>query len=326
MKNLIIVDAFQNNTTRQNALRDCISQLKKSGYDILLTTNAKELPVDIVGMCNYCVYNDDNTLLPAEKSPSCWFADYEDVITITSAAATYVIVKKLALGLSIARTMGYTNFLFIEYDCIIHDNDLPKIKSLFDILDEKKAVFFHFWDDKFPVSEINPPGLETLVFAGNVEYFIEKVELPVTYEQWVNSTQYTVGYLALEHKFAEIFKKEMQNVHVITDKKSPTYFNNSNMDLFSNRYDVHVVTDVDCPTNVTLLIIGNNINTVISLNNNIVFDETVPKNGWRKVHFDITNPVHVEIRTDGKLTEYTLTTENISKYITGTRTKFGQTQ
>lgn len=319
MKNIIIVDAYQNNSTRQNALRDCLTQLKKSGYDVMLSTNAKELPVDIVGLCNYCVYNDDNTLLPTETSPSCWFADYEDFITINGQAATYVIVKKLALGLSMAKTMGYTNFLFIEYDCIIHDTDLEKITELFERLNEKKAVFFHFWDDNFPLSDSNPVGFETLVFAGNVDFFIDKMQFPVTYDQWLASEKYTIGHNALEYKFPVILKDEMHNIHLITDKKSPTYFTNSNMDLFSNRYDVHLVTDVDSPTSVTLLIIGNNDKTVISLNGTVHFDSVVQKNEWKKVRFDVASPVDVSIKVGDKLTEYTITQENVHTYSTGTR-------
>lgn len=323
MKNLIIVDAYQNNITRQNALRECLTQLKKSGYDVMLTTNAKELSADIVGLCNYCIYNDDNTLLPLETSPSCWFADQEDCITISGKAATYVIVKKLALGLSLAKTIGYTNFLFIEYDCIIHDMDLPKITHLFDKLNEKKAVFFHFWDDNFPLSDTNPIGFETLVFAGNVNFFIEKMEFPVTYEQWVASEKYTIGHNALEYKFPVILKNEMHHIELITDKKSPTYFSHSNMDLFSNRYDVHLIENANSQTEATLLVIGNNDRTVISLDGTVKFDSVTPKNEWRKLHFDITSPVTVSIKTGDKLTEYTVSQENIHTYSTGTRVKHG---
>lgn len=322
MKNLIIVDAYQNNIIRQQALQNCLSQLKKSGYDILLTTNAKELPTNITELCNYCVYNDDNTLLPIETSPSCWFADYEDYITINGKAATYVIVKKLALGLSIAKTMGYTNFLFIEYDCIIHDEDLPKITQLFDRLKEKKAVFFHFWDDGFPISESNPIGFETLVFGGNVNFFIDNMEFPVTYEQWLLSSKYTTGYNALEYKFPVLLQSELHNIDVITDLKSPTYFSKSNMDLFSNRYDVHLLMDSNSSERAMLFVIGNNDRTVIILDGVVHFDEITPKNQWKKIPFSISSPVAVEIRCGNTQTKYTVSQENIQMYSTGTTERF----
>lgn len=319
MKNLIIVNTYINTPEKEEILYQCLYHLKRAGYDILVTSNSVQVTERIMKLCTYYIYNDDNFLLPSEVSPSVWFADNEDYIEVHGRGITYAIVKKLALAVDIAHVMKYDNFVFLEYDNVIVEEDIPQIHKMFSILENKLAVFFRFSQDDVPISGENPLGFETMIFGGNVSFFKNRVELPVTYEDWLYSSIYTIGYHALEFKFPMLFKDHMDRVELMMDKKSGQFFPHSKLDLSSFTKNIHIIENTDQPERPVFLVVGNNFPVTIKIDDTVVFNETLQKGEWKKLYFDITNPVVVEISNNNGLDTYNISQESISLYSSGIR-------
>lgn len=318
MKKLIIVNTYINTPEKEQILYMCLSQLKKTGHDILVSSNSVHVTERILKLCNYYVYNDDNFLLPSESSPSVWFADHEDYMEVYGKGITYAVVKKLAFAVDIANLMKYHSFVFLEYDNFIVDEDLPQIDKLFSILENKLAVFFRFSQDGVPIGADNPLGFETMIFGGNVSFFKNRIELPTSYDEWLYSSIYTIGYHALEFKFPILFKDHMERVQVMMDKKSGQFFPNSKLDLSSFTKNVHIIENKNIPERPVLLIIGNNLPILIKIDDDIVFEETLQKGEWKKLYFDITVPKMLTITTNTSET-YQISQESISSYSSGIR-------
>jgi hypothetical protein len=319
MKNIIIVGAYPNTPTKEKMVYDCISQLKKTGNDILLVSNYPKISDRVLELCNLYVHTDDNLLLSVAESPTCWYANHVDFIETFGTGITYIVVKKLKLAMTIANTMKYDNFMYLECDNIISDQDIPQVEKLFSMTENHIGVFFRFSRDGVPISDTNPLGYETMIFAGNVKFFAEEINFPISYEEWLSNPMWTHGHHALEFKFPSLFVGREKDIKVMMEHKSGTFFPTSRLDLSHCAKSVHVIQNIDNPTNPLLLVVGDDVNISVRINTDVVLDEVLPKNEWKTFYFDITDEVTVETVVKNTTERYTLNKNNIESYSTGIR-------
>jgi len=319
MKNIIIVGAYPNTPAKEQMVYDCISQLKKSGNDVLLVSNYPKLSDRILKLCNLYVHTDDNLLLPESESPTCWYANHVDFIETYGTGITYIVVKKLKLAMAVANTMKYDNFIYLECDNIISDEDIPQVHKLFSLTENHVGVFFRFSRDGVPIDDTNPLGYETMIFAGNVKFFAEKINFPISYEEWLSNPTWTHGHNALEFKFPSLFVGHEKDIMVLMDHKSGTFFPSSTLDLSHCAKSVHVIQNEDNLTNPLLLVVGDNKYISVRINGSIVLDEVLPRNEWRTLYFDMNDDVTIETVVHTTTEKYTLNKTNIELYTTGLR-------
>jgi hypothetical protein len=322
MKKIVIVNAYVNNVEREQILFDALVQLKKTGYDVLLTYNSIITSERVLKLCKYSLYNDDNFMLPREFTPTLWFADDKDYVELLLSGINYVIVKKLNLALHLARSLDYESFLFLEYDNIFDEKDFIKINNIFDILENKKAVFFNFSAPGIPVSPSNPLAFETMIFGGNVNFFLDNIALPNTFEKWKVTPNYMAGgsYTVLEWIIPVLFQNYMDQVEFLETERSTTFFPNSRLDASSVSKDFHILLNQNEPNRPALFIYGRNHHYKAVINGTCVCDQHLIKNAWFITYFDLTDDdVVIETYREGVKDTIVVNRSNIQNIQSGYR-------
>lgn len=258
MKNAIVVGAYINTDEKEQVLYEALLQLKKLQLPIVVVASSI-LSNRIIELCDYHIYDKENLLLPVERSPLYWYADDVETVHLYNRGISYVIVKKLGLALHLLQHLKVDNFLYMEYDSIIHDNDLSKVMDMFAILKSKSAFFCQAAQD----------WLESRIFAGNVKFFLDTLPLPISYEEWITTEPYATHNETLEILFSFVFQNHMDKV-AVTPGFNKHYFTQSKIDLFCISKEVNIVYNEEVPDNPILFLIGANSEYDIHINEHFI--------------------------------------------------------
>jgi hypothetical protein len=244
MKNAIVIGAYINTPEKENILYEALLQLRKLEL-LIIVTSSSILSHRIVELCDYHIYDKENTLLPIDRSPLYWYADGTETIHLYNRGISYVIIKKLNLSLHLLQNIKIDNFVYLEYDNIIHDDDLIKVKDMFTALETKKAFF----------CKASNEWLESRIFAGNVKFFLDNLPLPISYEEWIVTEPYSTRYETLEILFSIIFEPLMKDI-AVTQGYNKDYFDKSKIDLFSIAKEINIIYNKETIDNPLLFLIG----------------------------------------------------------------------
>jgi len=169
VNSIFILDCYADTPIKIDILKKSIASIKQMNLNILLVSHGI-LPTDVISLVDYYLYDADNTFneinFYAEYTYS--NADYN----ITSYIAPhlnlkgheYPIIKSIKNSLAFAKNLGYNNFIFSEFDNIYTENDITKLHRI---------LFNTYKKYKFTVFE-NDNSYETICFAGNTEYMLDK--------------------------------------------------------------------------------------------------------------------------------------------------------
>lgn len=318
MKNLVIVNYYINTPQKEELLYNTLLQLNKLGHDVLLVGNSILTSERVLSLCNHHIYTDDNFLLPKENSPYIWYSDGNECVNVHLKGIAYVIVKKLNLALNFAKNLDYDKFLFLEFDNIFHDDELRKVEGIFETLKEKQAFFCKFGYEE------NLLGFETIIFGGDVKFFVENIPLPNSYEKWVNTFPYSgQATNVLERMFPIVFSNHMDQIEFIP-MSIRNYFPLSQIDAFSFSKDIHIIENADIPTYPLLFIVGDGENYKVTIDGIVVGDNIIERGLWGKYYFDITNKSTSITVTKGQdVEQYVISESNIQQHSTGIRYRLG---
>lgn len=217
-KTIIIIDAFLESPTRLELFEPVLNQVKKIGLPILLISNSP-VPASIQKEVDYFIFDKRNLLFQDEYEsyPFCnfWFKDngftYEHHVFSKQKHALSVLCN-LTKCTNFAIEQGYKKFIRIEWDFLINDKDLPKLKELiFDFANsDKKGYFIYnpsngeglkdlpyhfwmvdldFWKEKFPRIH-SEKDYQDFIFTKNGNKKFEIAE--------------RVSYLAFRDSFSEM--------------------------------------------------------------------------------------------------------------------------
>lgn len=291
-KNVIIISSYANTEQKAASLKRCIHQLKKLSLDTILVSNYTDAD-DIKSLVNYYIHDPENTLLSKEKSPVKWFADGNETIHIHHKGNSYMCCKHMYVGINFAKNR-YDNFLYTEYDNFISDADLPKIQDIFEKLKTKNAWICDFVanGDLF---------YETNIFAGNVNFFSEKIRFVKSIEEWNNMEPYSRMNETLEKIFPVLLNSYKDQIY-FTGLSLDKYFDKSEIDVFSAYSNVNIAYNNEDRSTPMIFIITNNAQYQILLNDQVVYQKYHLKNDWIKYPIKITNEeTNVKIKTNDQL-------------------------
>lgn len=233
MKNLYIISCYANTEQKKSVLINYINQVKKLiNFDILLVSH---IPVseDILNLTDYFIYDSDNFLFPIDRSPSTFFILGNIKINILSCRHGYAFMKNVHNALRFAKSMSYDSFIFSDYDCILGNEDLIKLEQIPFILkeNEKKVFMFKHYN------KVSSLGYyyESKFFAGDVNYFIDNISLPNSYDYWNNIEPYKSSGNVVEDILVSLLNKFEDKLYLIEDDISK-YFLSSSFDIF-HHYD-----------------------------------------------------------------------------------------
>lgn len=226
-KHIFIIDCYVNNQHKIDILKNSIINIKKLGMDVLIVSHCT-LPTDVIEMVDYYLYDSDNTFNQINFYTSYTFSNNEyDIVTRTSVednikSHEFPIIKSIRNALNFVESLGYTSFVFSEYDCLFTDTDINKIQQLLFKLYSKNKDFVFFKHGEF---------CETIFFMGKPVKVLELINsyFPKTVEEY--NTKFTYNYpYGLELFFNDMIKDKCESGIIINDRFA-NYFDSNDKNL-----------------------------------------------------------------------------------------------
>lgn len=253
-KDLLIIGCYPNSKNNEDILIECINSLSDN-FDIVLVSH---FPIHekIQKLVKYVIYDKDNqhadlgSLLIWQKNNN---FNYQ-VHVKNKKDYAYSVLKNIFNGVNLLKNK-YESFYYIDYDCIIHSNDIEKFKNL-----KNKNASFFVREDGF---------LHTLCFYSNINFFIKNVPEFENISSYLNFCKSEVKdkYPVLEHFLYSVFLKNnvLQDINLIKDHPI-NFFTNSQIDIRSvslNDYGVDVpvyIVSLKNENRLFLIYLGNKLN------------------------------------------------------------------
>lgn len=277
--NVIIVGSYANTDKKEVTLKRCISQLKKLNLNIILVSNFDDAD-DVKRSVNHYIYDSENTLLSKEKSPVKWFADSKETIHIHHKGNSYMCCKHMHIAIEFAKNK-YDNFVYIDYDSIISDEDLHKINDIFEKLRYKKV-----WMCDFIAN--GEEFYDTTFFAGNVNFFSKNVRLAKSIDEWNNLPPYSYMNETLEKIFPVLLNSYTNEIH-FTGIPSRKYFDKSEIDVFSAYSSANIAYNNEDKSNPIVFIITSKGKYEILIDGVVSYKNNHEKGNWIKHPIKIEN-------------------------------------
>lgn len=148
IKPIIIVDAFFHNESCLDTFNTYLSFIKKLDIPIMLVTNSN-FDIKLLDDVNYVLYDKQNKLFKKEYPDTdvifIWYGDQHKYFSIQNKALQkhgLSVLSNLYHSTNLAKSLGFTHFFRIEYDCIIKNVDPVNeiIKQTF--LNNKKGYIY----------------------------------------------------------------------------------------------------------------------------------------------------------------------------------------
>jgi hypothetical protein len=149
-KGLVVVLSHADTIDKIEILNECISSIRKQGYDILVSTHI-EVSKEINDVVDYVVYDKENPLIMYDEylnNPSVvyvWMSlpGYEQNYPIKFNHA-YAVMRLIQNASAIADVNGYENVHFVNYDYVLNDENILIRHS--DLLKDNDIVSYNWLD------------------------------------------------------------------------------------------------------------------------------------------------------------------------------------
>ena len=149
-KGLVVVLSHADTIDKIEILNECISSIKKQGYDILVSTHIL-VSKEINDVVDYVVYDKENPLIMYDEylnNPSVvyvWMSlpGYEQNYPIKFNHA-YAVMRLIQNASAIADVNGYENVYFVNYDYVLNDENILIRHS--DLLKDNDIVSYNWLD------------------------------------------------------------------------------------------------------------------------------------------------------------------------------------
>lgn len=224
MKPLIIISTYPSDQKAKNILNRCIHAYRSMGYDVLLVSH---MVVDeyIINSVDYYIYDSDNTFLSHNWCPT-FFNEFGNVsIKIFTAGHALAICRNINASLHFAKSRKYTHFIFTEADVVLNSKDLELLKSYIKTVYSTGRKMLFFRPEEY--RDINGSYVyESLLFGGQVNYFLDTFVPPLTTEDWLDLKMGHTLEVSLYEKFSHDEK-----LFLIINDHSSNIFKNSDVNL-----------------------------------------------------------------------------------------------
>lgn len=214
MKPIVIIGTYPSGEKEVDVLNKCIDSYRLLGYHIMIVSHLP-LDVDTASKVEYVIYDSNNTFLPAEMTPYSWLRTPNLTVNIFNAGHTLPICRNMSNALHLAQSLKYTHFIFTESDIVLKGMDVALLESYLHTLEEEDKKMFFFKPLEY--RDYNGSRVyETLMFGGEVSYFLNTFKPPLDVEEWRGAYM----NLTLELSFYEKFKHDEDKFLIIHDHSS----------------------------------------------------------------------------------------------------------
>jgi hypothetical protein len=308
MKNVIIINSYANTDHRRNVLIDCINKLKKLNIDIILISNYQD-DSHVQSLTDYYIYDSDNFLLPKDKSPLNWFADDKESVHVFHKGTSYIVYKNICTSISFAKNLQYKNFLYLEFDVDFSESDIDKI----DIILNQYLVDAKMWMCNFYSYDM--PAIESILFAGNIDFFLENFILVKSIDDWYNKYPFSTTSDTLENILPKLVNHTNESIYA-TNTSVGEFFNSSKFNICSALSFINIAYNVENKFEPLLFIIAKTGKYNVLINDETIVNKNCLHNDWMKTRFTISDDLSnlKVLFNDSVVFEENVNLENIENF------------
>jgi hypothetical protein len=218
---LIVIGTYPNTKTRKKLTKECIESVLSLNRKIMLVSH---YPVseEIQKMVDFYVYDKHNPLVPHSYYTK--FYNYTNrfdveikIDGLKNTNQSLTVLTNLFNSVKSAKNFGYDKIVYLTYDVIVSDKDIPTIDDMFNRLDTRDGYF----------ATLPTPfghGIETTAMSFKVDYFLntfEDVRDGISYNNLCNN-------IGSQNFLEDYFSKKIfpsNNVDIITNEESTLLIN-----------------------------------------------------------------------------------------------------
>ena len=217
MKPVVIIDTFPSSREAYLILNDSIDSFKSMGYDVMLVSHMY-IEQATAKKCKYVIYDDNNKFLSRKHCPLFYNIFSNIYFEVAYGGHALPICRNIKSSVALAKAFGYKHFIFTESDVIIKGKDCELFESyVYQMVNQDKSMmFFKPKDFKSPSGE---DVYETLLFAGNIDYFQKTFKVPTNEEEWLKVPM----QLTLEQSFFGVFNRDEKKFLIVPDHSSKIF-------------------------------------------------------------------------------------------------------
>jgi len=223
MKRLVIFDTYPSGQKELDILEKSVASFKTYGWDTMIVSHLP-VPEELAKKVTYVIYDSHNLMLPPDITPYYWLDTGNFIVRVYNAGHALAISRNMNTSLHLAKALKYDQFIFTESDVVMHPEDLEKLNGYLEdmTVQNKKMVFFKPEEYRDCGSYV----YETLLFAGDVNYFLDTFIPPLNVHEWLSSP---MGH-TFELSFFEKFSHDEDKFIIINDHSS-AIFDKSDVNL-----------------------------------------------------------------------------------------------
>jgi hypothetical protein len=167
-----IISTYPDNDRRKQLTKDCLLNIKKLGYDIILTSHYPIDP-DTQSICDYYIYDKYN--YPTKHSYYKKFYNYTDnqrididLDSLDVINQSYTVLSNYTNGVKLAKEVGYDSVICMNYDIVISELDKNVIIEMFDSVIHNDCYILKY-------SESNMYLYKTVIFSTKVDFYLQNI-------------------------------------------------------------------------------------------------------------------------------------------------------
>jgi len=311
MKPLVIIDTFPSSKEAYEILNNSIDSFVSMGYDVMLVSHM-HIEQTTTKKCKYVIYDQNNKFLSRKNCPLFYNIFSNIYFEIAYAGHALPICRNIKSSVALAKAFGYEYFIFTESDVIIKGKDCELFESyVYQMVNQKKSMMF------FKPKEFKSPSgedvYETLLFAGNIDYFQKTFKVPINEEEWVKVPM----QVTLEQSFFKVFNTDERKFLIVPDHSSKI-FTESDINLIRiGLFNCEMIYNEVSPNKPVLVIMNylleNNTKFVdVYVNGKLSSTQTLIRSQFWFYDFEIDNSViHINVYNDESKTSLYLSKDFI---------------
>lgn len=249
MKRLVVFDTYPSGQKELDILEKSVASFKTYGWDTMIVSHLP-VPEELAKKVTYVIYDSHNLMLPPDITPYYWLDTGNFIVRVYNAGHALAISRNMNTSLHLAKALKYDQFIFTESDVVMHPEDLQKLNGYLEdmTVQGKKMVFFKPEEYRDCGSYV----YETLLFAGDVNYFLDTFTPPLNVHEWLSSP---MGH-TFELSFFEKFSHDEDKFIIINDHSS-AIFDKSDVNLLRyGLFNCEMVHNEDHPDQPVLFIMN----------------------------------------------------------------------
>jgi hypothetical protein len=248
MKTCFILNYWADNEDKVKMVNQCVSQIKKTGYDTIYTS-MYPIHEDIVKNFKHVIYSDKNELITITdllntnnlelrntfsyypNSLPKWYS-----IPLNFKDVGFSVHRQIISNLEYLKSIGYTHFHFLVADCLITDDEIDRFKIIEDFVSiTGKKSYFENLTNHFK-------GFGAVYFYSEIDFFIKNFKKYETKEEYLQYNSFdkeirNIYDLSFEFVLKNSFKDNLTDIVLIdnnTEDKPISVFKNSQIDIIKS--------------------------------------------------------------------------------------------